>query len=129
VEMDMDAVTYTQNPEILSHVWTNLISNAIKFTPPEGSISVICREDADAVRVTVADTGIGMDEETMAHMFEKFYQGDPSRRLSGNGLGLSLVRRICDMIGGSLSYESAVGKGTSFTISLPVDPLSLVESP
>jgi len=119
VEMDMDAVTYTQNPEILSHVWTNLISNAIKFTPPEGSISVICREDADAVRVTVADTGIGMDEETMAHMFEKFYQGDPSRRLSGNGLGLSLVRRICDMIGGSLSYESAVGKGTSFTVALP----------
>lgn len=119
VEMELDPVTYTQNPEMLSHVWSNLISNAIKFTPPEGSITVICREEKDAIRVTVADTGIGMDGETMAHMFEKFYQGDPSRRLSGNGLGLSLVRRITDMVGASLSYKSEVGRGTSFTVTLP----------
>lgn len=119
VEMDLDSVTYTQNPEILSHVWTNLMSNAIKFTPPEGSITVVCREEPSVVRVTVADTGIGMDEETMAHMFDKFYQGDPSRKLSGNGLGLSLVRRITDMVGGTLQYESEAGKGTSFTVLLP----------
>jgi signal transduction histidine kinase len=119
VEMELDSITYTQNPEILSHVWTNLLSNAVKFTPPEGSITVLCREEPDRIRVTVTDTGIGMDKETMSHMFDKFYQGDPSRKLSGNGLGLSLVRRITDMVGASLLYESEVGKGTSFTVLLP----------
>ena len=119
VEMELDSVTYTQNPEILSHVWTNLLSNAVKFTPPEGSITVLCREEPDRIRVTVTDTGIGMDAQTMSHMFDKFYQGDPSRKLSGNGLGLSLVRRITDMVGAALLYESEVGKGTSFTVLLP----------
>ena len=119
VEMDLDSVTYNQNPEILSHVWTNLLSNAVKFTPPEGSISVLCREEKDSIRVVITDTGIGMDADTMAHMFDKFYQGDPSRKLSGNGLGLSLVRRIVDMVNGTLLYESEVGKGSTFTVLLP----------
>ena len=119
VEMDLDEVNYVQNPEILSHVWTNLFSNAVKFTPPEGSITVLCREGEKQIAVTVTDTGIGMDDDIMAHMFEKFYQGDPSRRLSGNGLGLSLVKRITDMVGAQLSYASEVGKGTSFTVVLP----------
>ena len=119
VEMDLDEVSYVQNPEILSHVWTNLFSNAVKFTPPGGSIRVVCREEKESIAVSVSDTGIGMDEEVMAHMFEKFYQGDSSRRLSGNGLGLPLVKRITDMMGGTLSYTSTPGKGTSFTVQLP----------
>jgi len=119
VEMDMESVTYVQNAELLAHVWNNLISNAIKFTPPEGNITVICRDKGNAIHVTVADSGIGMDEETMQHMFEKFYQGDPSRRLSGNGLGLSLVQRIITLMNASMDYQSSPGNGTSFTVILP----------
>ena len=119
VEMDLEEVSYVQNPEIFSHVWTNLFSNAVKFTPPGGSITVLCREEMDRIVVSVTDTGVGMDEEIMRHMFEKFYQGDASRRLSGNGLGLPLVKRIADMTGCRLSYSSTVGKGTRFTVHLP----------
>lgn len=119
VEMNLDRVLYTQNPELLSHIWNNLISNAVKFTPEGGSITVSCREEPHSVCVTVRDTGIGISEETGKHMFEKFYQGDSSHRCPGNGLGLSLVRRITDMIGATLSYESSVGHGSSFTVLLP----------
>lgn len=119
VEMELDPVTYVQNPEILSHIWGNLLSNAVKFTPPEGSITVTCRESGHDICVTITDTGIGMDERTMAHMFDKFYQGDPSHRLPGNGLGLPLVRRIIDMVGGTLYCQSEVGQGTTFRVTLP----------
>lgn len=119
VDMELDAVQYTQNAEILSHVWTNLLSNAIKFTPPGGTLRVLSRAEEHAVHVTVADTGIGMDTETMAHMYEKFYQGDRSHRESGNGLGLALVRRITDMVGGTITCESTPGRGTIFTVTLP----------
>lgn len=119
VEMELEPVEYTQNPELLSHVWNNLISNAVKFTPPGGCIAVTLRADAGWVSVTVRDSGPGISEETQRHMFEKFYQGDSSHQCAGNGLGLALVRRIADMTGAVLRCESEVGRGTAFTVSLP----------
>lgn len=119
VEMALDAVTYTQNPELLSHVWKNLLSNAIKFTPVGGTIAVSCQKTETGVLVTVSDTGIGMSEETMAHMFEKFYQGDVSHASAGNGLGLSLAARVVELCGGEIRCESRPNEGTTFTVSLP----------
>lgn len=119
VDCELEEVTFTHNPEILSHIWTNLISNAIKFTPDGGSIHVRCQEDSRSVTVCVEDTGIGMDAETQKHIYEKFYQGDASRQTAGNGLGLSLVRRIVDLSGGTLSLVSEVGKGSTFTVCFP----------
>ncbi len=119
VAMELESVTYTQNPELLSHVWKNLLSNAIKFTPPGGCITVSCVKENHGVSVTVSDTGIGMTEETMAHMFEKFYQGDPSHAEAGNGLGLSLAARVIELCGGTIQCESRPHEGTTFVVFLP----------
>lgn len=119
IDMDLDEINYHQNKDLLYHVWINLIGNAVKFTKEDGTISVKCRRISNAVCVVISDNGVGMDEETSAHIFEKFYQGDSSHATAGNGLGLSLVKRIIDMMGGRISVESALEKGSVFTVSLP----------
>lgn len=100
-------------------VFNNLISNAIKFTEPGGRIVLRQMKDGDDVVVTVADTGCGMDEATLAHIFDKFYQGDTSHSRDGNGLGLALVRRVLEISGGVISVTSAPGEGSEFTVRLP----------
>ena len=116
------------NEEMMSHVWLNLISNAVKYSGENGEISVSCRLSRKAktdgvienmTEVKIADNGIGMDENTLRHIFEKFYQGDPAHSDSGNGLGLPLVKRIVELCGGRISVQSEKDKGTSFYIYLP----------
>ena len=119
IDMDLDEIEYYQNKDLLYHVWMNLFSNAVKFTKENGTIKVKCHTASDAVFVAVSDDGIGMDEETKKHIFDKFYQGDTSHATSGNGLGLSLVKRIIEMMGGRISVESTYGKGSTFIVSLP----------
>ena len=112
---------------MLFHVFENLLSNAIKFCPDEGGIiRVSCRREADGVTVVVADNGAGMSEETKKHIFEAFYQGDTSHKAEGNGLGLPLVRRIVELHGGRVDVESALGRGTAFTVRLP-DEVTLAD--
>ena len=104
--------------ELLSLVWSNLLSNAFKFTPSGGKVSLsLCATDSHAT-VTVRDSGCGMSPETGEHIFEKFYQGDSSHATEGNGLGLALVKRVVDIMQGEISVESALGRGTSFTIKI-----------
>lgn len=104
---------------LLELVWTNLLSNAIKFTPPGGKVTLSQNSDEEEIIVSVADSGCGMDEETVKRIFEKFYQGDTSHSTEGNGLGLALVKRILQLSDGSIEVKSDVGQGTVFTVKLP----------
>ena len=102
--------------ELLSLVWNNLISNAVKFTPEGGTIGVSLKTEGTKVVVTVRDTGCGMKPETGRHIFEKFYQGDTSHATQGNGLGLALVKRVVDILNGEIGVRSVYGQGSTFTV-------------
>lgn len=115
---DIDEVTIVSSKELLSIVWNNLISNAIKFTPNSGKIKVSLKETSNQVMVTVEDNGCGMTQEVGAHIFDKFYQGDTSHSGEGNGLGLALVKQVIDILGGEINVESEPEKGSKFTIKL-----------
>ena len=104
--------------ELLSMVWNNLFSNAFKFSDAGGVVSVSMTADAECAIVKVKDTGCGMTPEVGAHIFEKFYQGDTSHSIQGNGLGLALVKRVIDIMHGEIGVESAVGVGTTFTVTI-----------
>lgn len=102
--------------ELLSLVWNNLFSNAFKFTPEGGKVSLVLETTKHHAIVKVKDTGCGMSSEVGAHIFEKFYQGDTSHATQGNGLGLALVKRVVDILQGEISVESALGKGSTFVV-------------
>ncbi len=122
LELDIDLIDcdYTANRELMAQVWQNILGNAIKFSPEKGLIQVRLQREADQVIITVADNGPGMSGEVMSRVFEKFYQGDISRSGQGNGLGLSLAKRIIDLHDGTIEVQSQTGAGSIFTISLPV---------
>lgn len=111
-------VRVTADPELLSLVWNNLFSNAMKFTEPHGTVTLSLKAQGNWAVVKVSDTGCGIPKEVGEHIFEKFYQGDPSHAAQGNGLGLALVKRVIDIVGGEISVSSQVGKGSTFTVKL-----------
>ena len=119
IESDIeDCVTISEDPEMMSLVWNNLFSNAMKFTPEGGSVFVSLKKAGEKALVTVKDSGCGMSEEVRNHIFDKFYQGDASRASAGNGLGLTLVKKIIDITESAISVSSEPGKGSEFTVTL-----------
>lgn len=120
-QLDMNEVSITSDQELLNQVWVNIIQNAIKFSPEGSEIEVRVFREGNAI-VEIQDHGCGMSEEASQRIFDKFYQADKSRRQEGVGLGLSLVKRIVDMMGGKITVKSAVGEGSTFRVELPVSP-------
>ena len=111
-----EEVRIRSDAELLSLVWNNLISNAVKFTPEGGTVGVSLKTEGNLVVVQVRDTGCGIKPEVGAHIFEKFYQGDTSHSTQGNGLGLALVKRVVDILNGEISVQSVYGQGSTFTV-------------
>ena len=117
IETDIqEDVRIKSDPELLSLVWNNLISNAVKFTPDGGTIGLSLKTEGSSVVVQVRDTGCGMKPEVGQHIFEKFYQGDSSHATQGNGLGLALVKRVVDILNGEIGVQSVYGQGSTFTV-------------
>lgn len=122
IEMDinLDKAQVYCNSQMLYHVWENLLSNAIKFTPENGKITVTCQVSDNYAVVKVADTGCGISPENIPHIFERFYKSDSEVNADGNGLGLAITQKIIQLSGGKVSVESEAGKGSLFTVTLPV---------
>ena len=122
-ELEEQAII-TADADLMELVWNNLLSNAVKFTPPGGSIKLCQRTDANGIRVSVTDTGCGMDDHTQKKIFEKFYQGDTSHATEGNGLGLALVLRILHLLDCQISVQSEKDKGSTFVVYIPLKLLA-----
>ncbi len=119
LDIDLDKVSIIGNEDLLQQVWLNIIGNAIKFTEKGGTIGIKLMDLQDKIVIKVSDNGVGMNEETRRHIFDKFYQGDKSHLSEGNGLGLSLVKRIIELCDGEIKVRSKLNYGTTFTIELP----------
>jgi len=121
-EADLPKLTVYGDEDLLSQVWVNLIHNAIKFTPEGGRIDVVLTMGDDLSVVKISDTGSGIEPEDQIHIFERFYKVDKARdrSLGGNGLGLSIVKKIVDMCEGSVNVDSKPDQGTMFKVMLPM---------
>ena len=120
LDLELPPLRYNGNEDLLYHVWSNLLSNAVKFSPQGGVLSVRLEKQEQWVAVTVTDQGPGMSSDVQRHIFDKFYQGDHSRRQEGSGLGLPLAKRITQLCGGTIMVESIPGRGSTFTVTLPL---------
>ena len=120
-DIELDPVQFIGDEELLQQVWINLLSNAIKFSTENGKIVVRLYQVESMVKVKIIDNGIGMDEKVQKRIFEKFYKADTAHSFEGNGLGLSLVKRIIDLCNGNIYLKSNPGKGTTFTVELPLE--------
>lgn len=119
IDLNLESIQFYGNQALLAQVWSNLIDNAIKFSNQQGTVSIDCYlRGTSSIVVTIRDNGIGMENEVMKRAFDKFYQGEQSHNIAGNGLGLALVKRIVTLCGGTLSLESQKGVGTAVTVVL-----------
>jgi len=119
-ELNFDELEIKADKELLAEVWTNLIDNAVKFSPSSSKLRVFAYKEGISAVVKIQDFGCGIDEEARKHIFEKFYQADKSRTTEGNGLGLAVALRIVRLHGGTITVESTAGKGSVFTVTIPL---------
>lgn len=118
IELRLKPLKIENDPYLLKEVWLNLLSNAVKYSKKGGKILVKLYREKDKVVVSVKDNGIGMSEETQKHIFEKFYQADKYYGGKGLGLGLSIVKRILEIVGGRIECTSELDVGTEFKVYL-----------
>ncbi len=121
IDMDLQTIEYYGSEDLLMQVWLNIFGNAIKFTPYNGIIVTRLRTTPYVVKVIISDNGVGISDEVLNKIFDKFYQGDHSRNFQGNGLGLTLVKKILDLCKCDISVKSKVNEGTTFSIILPIE--------
>jgi len=119
IDAHLQEINYNGNAPLLAHVWLNLLDNAIKFNREGGKVYINLTSDDEDVVISVADEGTGIDDDAKNHIYDKFFQCDSSHKSEGNGLGLSLVKRILDGIGGTIKCSDREGGGTEFTVYLP----------
>jgi signal transduction histidine kinase len=121
LEAELIKTPYSGDEGLLSQVWINLLHNAIKFTPQGGQIHIQLSTNETGIAVKVSDTGLGISADDQMHIFERFYKADKARdrSLGGNGLGLSLVKKIVELHGGNVTVVSEFGKGAAFTVQIP----------
>uniref|UniRef100_UPI0040560232 HAMP domain-containing sensor histidine kinase n=1 Tax=Agathobacter sp. TaxID=2021311 RepID=UPI0040560232 len=118
-DLELPEICYRGQKGLLFQIWMNIIGNAIKYTDSDGEVQVILKEEVNCYEVYIRDNGIGMSEETLSHIFDKFYQGDTSRKSQGNGLGLALCKEIIKKCNGAIVVESTIGVGSVFLVKLP----------
>lgn len=120
IEMDLSSSTVLGEPRLLQQVWMNLVTNAIRYTDPEGTIVIQATKGKEGVTISVKDTGVGIKKDDLPQLFERFYKVDKARVRAENntGLGLSIVKRIIDLHGGTINVESELGKGSQFHVTL-----------
>lgn len=119
IDADFGECTVKSNDELLSRVFINVLDNAIKYSRENGKVGVYVTESDEKISVTIADDGIGMDEETKRRMFDKYFRADKSRNTRGNGLGLATVKKIAELLKLKIKVDSKTDKGTKFTIEIP----------
>jgi signal transduction histidine kinase len=125
IDMDvtLEEVVISANEDLLSQVWSNLLHNSIKFTPEGGRVSVEMHRQGSQIECRIMDTGIGIPEEALVHVFERFYKVDKSRERShgGSGLGLAIAKKIVELHRGTIGIASQSDVGTTITVSLSVE--------
>ena len=118
LEIDLENIQYRGNPSLMYQVWINLIDNAIKFSPKGGTVEVKLYEEQGNIIFSIKDNGVGISKEDQKKIFDKFYKSDKSRNTDGNGLGLSIVKRIIEIHKGQILLESSINMGTSIMVKL-----------
>lgn len=119
---EFSSVMYLGNKELMKHLWLNILGNAVKYTPMGGEITVKVQMENNRIFVSISDTGEGIDEAALEHLFDPYYQGDSAYARQGLGLGLSIAKRITELCNGTITVESRKNEGSCFTVVLPVDP-------
>jgi signal transduction histidine kinase len=117
-DLDLSEIIYEGAEQMFYHVWSNLISNAIKYSNNCGVIKISLKKNGKQIIFKITDQGIGISQDNLRHIFEKFYQADTSHKKEGNGLGLAQVKKILDLSGNKIIVESAEGNGSTFTVYL-----------
>ncbi len=117
---DFPTVSFYGNKEMMQHLWLNLLDNAIKYTPNGGIVRVKVTKSENFVSVAIADTGIGISDEITQYLFDPYFQADPSHSQQGLGLGLSIAKRIVELCGGTITAQSELSVGSTFTVTLPI---------
>lgn len=120
LDINLETISISADKHLLQEVWLNLIQNAIKFSFPQGIIKINLYKVNNFAKIEITDYGIGIDEADKTRIFERFYKGDKSRSKEGNGLGLVIVKKIVELSNGKIYFESVLGKGTTFTVELPL---------
>ena len=121
IELNLDEINFYGNEDLLKEVWINLIDNTIKFSGDNGIVKIRSEINEASISIIISDNGIGMDDKTIKHIFDKYFQGDKSRSTSGNGLGLAIVKKILALNNANIDVISSPNKGSSFIVELLIE--------